>query len=171
MITTISTSRIFLLICGILVTAGCAWATSNYQYGSDEYDAVINGISPDGKLAITSHGGGEDGYDNFHLYLTDVATRRNISVLKEVAETLDTGAEAFAAKWSSDSKHVTIVYRTDRHEPLKAVSYNIGGQRPRIGKGPINLGEHDALVKYWAKYGSGAQKSPKKFRIPPLKQD
>ncbi len=51
--------------------------------------------------------------------------------LQEIKETLDTGADAFAAKWSDDSQQVSVVYRVDRHAPLKAVSYRIVGRRAR----------------------------------------
>jgi hypothetical protein len=87
----------------LLLSAISLRATSNYEYGPDEYVTVSNGISPDGKFAITAHGGGELGYDNFHLYLTDANTGKKIGPLEEIKETLDTGADAFAAKWSKDS--------------------------------------------------------------------
>ena len=104
----------------LLFAVSSACATSNYEYGPHEYVTVSNGISPDGKLAITAHGGGELGYDNFHLYLTDATSGKKIGPLEEIVDTLDTGADAFAAKWSSDSQQVTIVYRVDHHaRPLK----------------------------------------------------
>jgi hypothetical protein len=155
----------FLLAASVLIGTASSWATSNHQYGADEYDTVINGISPNEKFAITAHGGGEYGYDDFHLYLTDVHSGRNLAVLKEVVETLDTGANAFAAKWSTDSTNVTIVYRIDRHEPLKAVSYRIADDRAQRTKGPFDV-KSEALMKYWQKYGSGTRKSPKIFGTP-----
>ena len=112
-------SRLGLLVSFLLLPASSALATSNYEYGPDEYVTVANGISLDGRYAITAHGAGEVGYDDFHLYLTDVATERKVGPLEEVIETLDTGAGAFAAKWSRDSQQVTIVYRVDRHAPPK----------------------------------------------------
>ena len=94
----------------LLVAMISAFATANYSYdGSDEYDNTLAGISPDGEFAVTAHGGGEFGYDKFHLYLTDVKSAKNIGPLKEIHEVLDTAADAFAAKWSSDSREVTIV--------------------------------------------------------------
>ena len=97
---------------------------------------VANGISPDERYAITAHGGGQLGYDNFHLYFTDAMTGKNIGPLEEIVETLDTSANAFSAKWSSDSKQVIIIYRVDRHAPLKAVTYRVAGRRARCTKGP-----------------------------------
>jgi hypothetical protein len=140
-------------------------ATSTYEYGPDEYVTVSNGISPDGKWAITAHGSGEFGDENFHLYLTDAVTGKNIGPLEEVKETLDTGADAFAAKWSKDSQQVTIVYRVDRHVPLKAISYHISGRRARRTKGPFDVKSED-LIRYWQTYGSHASASPKIFGTP-----
>ena len=105
----------FLYIWSILVSAASAVATSNYNYGRDEYVTIANGISPDGKYAITAHGEGDLGYDNFHIFLTDTETGKKIGPLEEIVKTLDTGAGAFCAQWSQDSQKVVIVYRIDRH--------------------------------------------------------
>ena len=67
-------SRVALFVSAFVLPITFALATSNYQYGRDEYVTVATGISPDGQYAITAHGGGKLGYDNFHLYLTDVRT-------------------------------------------------------------------------------------------------
>jgi hypothetical protein len=137
------------------------YATSNYHYGANEYDTIIDGLSPDGKYAITSHGGGDDGYDNFHIYLTDVVTGKKIGPLEEITGTLDTGSDAFAAKWSSDSTQVSIVYRIDHHEPLKVVSYRIGNRRAYPLRGPVDA--TDEQTTYWQSEGSGSKKSPRIF--------
>ena len=102
--------------------------TSVYHYGSDEYVTIVSGLSPDGKYAITAHGEGDNGYDHFHIYLTDAVSGKKIGPLEEIVDALDTGADAFCAKWSNDSKTVTIIYRVDqlnRYLPLRAVSYRI----------------------------------------------
>jgi hypothetical protein len=142
--------RSLLFLAALLLSVAVALATSNYEYGPNEYVTISNGISPNGKYAITAHGEGEGGIDNFHLYLTDATSDQNVSALAEVVDTLDTGANAFAAKWSRDSQQVTIVYRIDRHEPLKAVSYRINGGRARCIKGPFDV-TSDELLKYWQK--------------------
>jgi hypothetical protein len=160
-----SAPRLILLASIFLLPTALVLATSNYEYGPNEYVTVSNGISPDGKWAITARGGGELGYDNFHLYLTDGITGKKIGPLEEIKETLDTGADAFAAKWSRDSEQVIIVYRVDRHAPLKAVSYRISGRRARRIKGPFDVNSED-LVKYWQTYGSGGSVSPKIFGTP-----
>jgi hypothetical protein len=161
--------RLSLFVSILLLPASPALATSNYEYGPDEYVTVANGISPDGKYAITAHGGGELGYDNFHLYLTDAASGKNIGSLEEVVETLDTGADAFAAKWSRDSQQVTIVYRVDRHAPLKAVSYRIQSRRAQRIKGPFDVKSNE-LITYWQSHSSASKPSPKIFGTP-LKHD
>src|SRR5438045_8896510 len=125
----------FVLLASILLLAAPSLrATSNHEYGPDEYVTVSNGMSPDEKYAITAHGGGELGYDNFHLYLTDAISGKNIGPLEEIVEPLDTGAGAFSAKWSCDSKQVTIIYRVDRHAQLKSVRYKVAGRRARCSK-------------------------------------
>jgi hypothetical protein len=149
-------SRVALFVSALVLPIAVARATSNYEYGPHEYVTVGNGISPDGKFAITAHGRGELGYDDFHLYLKDAMTGRNIGPLLEVSETLDTAANAFAAKWSKDSRHVTIVYRIDRHAPLKAVSYRVSGRHAQRIKGPFDV-KRDELIKYWQTYSSDSE--------------
>src|SRR5438045_3981783 len=156
------TSRLLLALCAASIAFTTAFATSNYQYGPNEYVTVANGISPDKKLAITAHGEGELGDENFHIYLTDAVTGKKIGPLTEIVDPLDTGAGAFAAKWAADSHEVTIVYRIDRHEPLKAVTYNIGERRARPIKGPFNVKAED-LISYWQDNCSDPKPSEKVF--------
>jgi hypothetical protein len=161
------TRRLFLFGSILLLPVFSVFATWNYEYGPDEYVTIANGISPDGKIAITAHGSGELGYDNFHLYLTDADTGKKIGPLEEIKEFLDTGAGAFGAQWSKDGQQVTIVWRVDRHEPLKAISYRIAGRRAEKMKGPFNVKDGDALEKFFIKECSGDGKpSPKTFGTP-----
>jgi hypothetical protein len=161
--------RVVALFSTLLVSAAVALATANYEYGPDEYDTIANGISPDGKYAITSHGSGDLGYDNFHLYLTDAISGKNIAPLVEVVDTLDTKATAFFAKWSADSTEVMIFYRVDRHEPLKAVSYRIANHRPQHLKGPFDV-KSQGLLAYLERHYTEPKASPKIFGTP-LKHD
>ncbi len=110
-------------------------ATSNYNYKPDEYVVIVHGRSPNGRYSIASHGEGEFGYDNFHLYLMDARTLKKIGPLEEVKDTLDTGASAFYAKWSADSSQVSISYRIDRHTAVM-IRYSIKGRRAYIISGP-----------------------------------
>lgn len=119
-----------------LAVAFNAFATSNYEYKPDEYVVIADGKSPNGDYSIAAHGGGELGYDNFHLYLMDAKTGKKIGPLEEVKDTLDTGAEAFSAKWSADSKEVAISYRVDRHE-MVTIRYRIENRRAHRLSGPI----------------------------------
>ena len=152
--------RLVLLLWVLLFPRGFALATSNYEYGADEYVTVAGGISPDGKFAITAHGTGYLGYDNFHLYLTDAISGTTIGSLEEIVDTRDTNADAFSAKWSANSHEVTIVYRVGR--PLKAVTYRVGQHRARCIKRPFNVKDED-LERYWQSHSSGSQPSPRIF--------
>ncbi len=40
----------------VFLPAAFACATFNYDYGADEYVTVSEGLSPEGKYAITAHG-------------------------------------------------------------------------------------------------------------------
>jgi len=145
------------ILCGLFLHAGVALATSNYEYGADEYVTIEKGMSPDGKYAITAHGGGDDGYDHFHIYLTNAVSGKKIGPLEEIGQFLDTGADAYCAKWSKDSQQVTIIYRIDRHEPLKVFSYHIGNGRATLIKGPVDATKEQ--TDYWAKQ-CGGQTAP-----------
>lgn len=158
-----------LRVCAVFLTAWiaiatAALATSNYEYGADEYVTIAKGISPDEKYAITAHGEGELGDENFHIFLTDAVTGEKLGPLEEIVEPLDTGADAFCAKWSPDSQHVVIVYRIDRHEPLKAVSYEIKDGKASLVKGPVNATKEQ--TSYWSKECSESKPSEKIFGTP-----
>jgi hypothetical protein len=160
--TSITTPRLLLFLAVFLLEATVALATDIYQYGADEYVTIAQGISPGGKYAITAHGEGEYGYDNFHIFLTEAVSGKKIGPLQEIRETLDTGAAAFCAKWSKDSRQVTIVYRVDRHAPLKAVSYDVSNGRARPIKGPFDVTNNE-LLSYWQKQCSESKPSEKIF--------
>ena len=131
-----------------LLVAATAYATSNYEYGADEYVTIYHGISPDEKLAITTHGEGELGIDHFHVYLFDAVAGKKIGPLEEIKDVLDTQAGAYAALWKKDSSEVAIVYRVDRHAPLKAMSYRLGkGRAFPLTRQPVDLRDSDPLVR------------------------
>ena len=150
----------------LMITSAAALATFNYEYGQDEYVTISNGISPDRKLAITAHGKGEMGYDNFHLYLFDAVTGKKIGPLEEIKEILDTGAGAFGAKWSKDSSQVTIVYRVDRHAPLKAMTYHFAkGHAIPATRQPVDV--HDEkLEEFWHACCSDSKPPERTFGTP-----
>jgi hypothetical protein len=99
-----------------IIAAGApAQATSSYTYAKDEYVTVTNGAAPDHRYAIAAHGNGELGDVDFHLYLMAEPGHRVIGPLEEVKDILDTGPTAYTAEWSADSRHVALLYRSDRH--------------------------------------------------------
>jgi hypothetical protein len=149
---------------GLVFATTVAFATSNHEYGADEYVTIANGISPNGKYAITAHGEGYLGYDHFHIFLTNAVTGKKIGPLEEIANILDTGADAYCAKWSNDSQDVVIVYRIDRHEPLKVVFYRIAKGRAFPIKGPVDATYEQTA--YWGKEGSQSKPSEKVFGTP-----
>ena len=100
-----------------------------------EYVVIEGGLSPDHKYSIAAHGGGELGYDHFHIYLMNAVTGKKIGPLEEIKDALDTGADAFYAKWSANSTEVAIRYRIDRREALE-VRYRIGNGRAVLVKDP-----------------------------------
>src|SRR4051794_26284604 len=108
-----TTPRLLLCLSILLLPVISARATSNYEYGTDEYVTITNGLSPDRKIAITAHGNGELGDDDFHLYLTDAATGKKVGPLTEIDEFLNTAADKYGAQWSSDGQEVTIVWLVD----------------------------------------------------------
>jgi hypothetical protein len=161
------TARLFLFGSILLLPVTSVLATWNYEYGPDEYVTIAKGISPDGKIAITAHGSGDLGDENFHLYLVNAGTGKKIGPLEEIEYFLDTAAGAFLADWSNDGHEVTVVWRVDRHEPLKAISYRITARRAEKIKGPFNVKDGDALEKVFVKECAGDGKpSPKIFGTP-----
>jgi len=46
-----------------------ARATSNYEYKSDEYVVLREGVAPNKRMSLASHGEGDLGGENFHVWL------------------------------------------------------------------------------------------------------
>jgi hypothetical protein len=152
---------------GLALASTTALATFNYEYGADEFVTISNGISPNGKLAITTHGEGEYGYEKFHVYLFDASTGKKIGPLEEIVEPLDTGAGAYGAKWSKDSTEVTIVYRVDRHAPLKAMTYHLAkGRAIPATKEPVDVPPNGELIRFWGEWCSNSKPPVRVFGTP-----
>ena len=156
-----------LLLCTLVLPATIVQATSSYDYGADEFVTIQNGLSPDHNYAITAHGGSDKREERFHIYLTDAVTGKKIGPLEEIGEFLDTGADAYCAKWSKASDEVTIIYRIDRHEPLKVYTYHIAKRRAALLKGPVDATKEQTA--YWGKQCSQGESTGKVFGTP-LKQ-
>jgi len=92
-------------------------------------------------------------------------TGKKIGSLEKIVEALDTGADAFCARWSKDSQQLVIIYRIDRHAPLKAVSYHITNGRARLIKGPIDVTSKEQ-ISYWQNQCSQSKPSEKIFGTP-----
>ena len=129
-----------LIVVASLFLSGHAGATSNYEYKPDEYMVISDGRSPDGKYSIAAHGEGELGDENFYLYLMNAETGKKIGTLEEVTDTLDTGADAFYAKWSTDSREVSIRYRVDRRD-ARMVRYRIENGQARLLSRPAKVND------------------------------
>jgi len=127
----------------LALVLGPARATSTYQYGKDEYVIISDGLAPSKKLSIAAHGGGEDGGDHFHVWLMAEPAHKRLAVLENMTCTddgdsgpcLDSGADAYNAVWSPDSRHVAVTFRTNRHM-LQLNVYAIEGRRAVLISGP-----------------------------------
>ena len=103
------------LACPMAAPAG---ATSNHQYAKGEYAIIRHGLAPNKQLSLASHGEGEYGDDNFHVWLMAEPAHRRIMALDNISSdnNLDTDADAYHAFWSKDSNRVAVAFRRDRHE-------------------------------------------------------
>lgn len=153
------------LIATLLLLPTLAFATFNYAYGPGEYVTISNGISPDNQYALATHGEGEYGVENFHVYLFNLQTEKKIGALTEIKEPLDTGAGAFVATWDKPNQ-VTIIYRISRQEPLQAMTYRLENSKaiPLTAK-PKNVLRDSKLSKAWQEFGSNPKPTQKTFKI------
>lgn len=116
--------------------AAPADATSNYAYGKHEYALIHGGRSPDGRYSIASHGEGELGDENFHVYLMAEPRHRKLVALPDIGEdVLDSSPVAYWAAWSKDSRHVAVSHRVNRHM-MQTKLYRIEGAQARRITGP-----------------------------------
>src|SRR5580704_4347788 len=109
-----------------------ARATSVYDYKPKEYVIVDGGLAPNKRLAIAANG-----YGAFHVYLMAEPAHKPIAALPSIDNDaiLDTGASAYHAVWSPDSRHVAVHFRSDRHV-LTMLLYEIRGGRPHLTDTP-----------------------------------
>ena len=122
------------VIAGVLTWALVqAHATSEHTYEKNEYLVMEGGRAPNKLLSIASHGKGEAGRDDFHLYLMAEPAHRKIAQLPGIGpdDVLDTGPDAYEARWASDSRHVAVGFRSDRHI-AEVRLYRIGNARAQI---------------------------------------
>ncbi len=114
-----------------------AHATSNHQYGKDEYSIIRHGLAPDRQLSLASHGEGEYGDGNFHVWLMAEPAHRKIMALDNISEenNLDTAPDAYHAFWSKDSRRVAVTFRRERHQAQLNL-YRVENRRAHLLGGP-----------------------------------
>jgi hypothetical protein len=143
-----------LLTALLALAAAPARATDTHDYAKDEYAIIRDGRSPDKLKSLTSHGDGEGGSDNFHVWLMAEPAHRKIAPLDDIGSgnNLDTGPDAYHALWSADSRRVAVSFRSDRHT-LELNLYQIESRRAHPISGPSlfkevtsrDVGSHDDL--------------------------
>jgi hypothetical protein len=114
-----------------------AHATSEHDYAKDEYAIIRDGLAPNKQVSLASHGDGDGGRENFHVWLMAEPAHRKIVTLDDIggSNNLDTGPDALHAVWSADSRHVAVSFRSDRHV-LQLNLYRIENRRARLVFGP-----------------------------------
>jgi hypothetical protein len=103
-------------------------ATSVYDYKPKEYVIVDGGMAPSKHFSIAANG-----YGSFHVYLMAEPAHKPIAALASIDNDsiLDTGASAYHAVWSPDSRRVAVHFRSDRHV-LTMLLYEIRSGRPHL---------------------------------------
>jgi len=78
-----------------------AHATSEHEYAKGEYGIIRDGLAPNKQMSLASHGDGDGGRDNFHVWLMAEPAHRRITALDDVSSSnnLDTGPDAYYAAW------------------------------------------------------------------------
>ena len=133
-----SSRTLWVAVATMLVLAvSSAVATDSHEYAKDEYAIISDGLAPNKRLSLASHGEGESGDTNFHVWLMAEPTHRKIMALADISSSnnLDTGPNAYYAHWSADSRHVAVSFRRGRHE-MQLNIYNIEGRRAHLISGP-----------------------------------
>ena len=164
------------------LAASSAGATSSYQYGKDEYVVIGDGLAPSKRLSIAAHGSGEFGDEDFHVWLMAEPAHKRLAVLDNMTcptdgvsrACLDSGANAYNAVWSPDSRHVAVSFRTNRHM-LQLNVYAIEGRRAVLLKGPslfrevagreIRGGDDDVFDDYRMRVFALTWHGPSRFSI------
>jgi hypothetical protein len=128
----------YCVIAACLAATGLpARATSNHQYAKDEYGIIRDGLAPGKQLSLASHGGGELGDGDFHVWLMGEPAHRRIAKLDAISSdnNLDTDPGAYHAFWSKDSRHVGVGFRSERYVVTLNL-YRIEDRRAHLIAGP-----------------------------------
>ena len=128
----------YFAIATCLAAAGLpARATSNHQYAKDEYGIIRDGLAPGKQLSLASHGEGELGDEDFHVWLMAEPAHRRFAKLDAISSdnNLDTDPAAYHAFWSKDSRHVGVGFRSERYVVTLNL-YRIEDRRAHLIAGP-----------------------------------
>jgi hypothetical protein len=114
-----------------------ARATDSHDYAKGEYAIIRDGLAPDKLKSLASHGDGEGGSENFHVWLMAEPAHRRIVALADIGSSnnLDTGPGAYYAFWSADSRRVAVTFRSNRHV-VELNLYHVEGRRAHPILGP-----------------------------------
>jgi|SRR5882757_502648 len=130
--------RIILAVLAAIITLGLtpARATDEHTYGKDEYAIIRDGLAPNKRVSLASHGDGEGGNENFHVWLMAEPLHRKLVRLDDIGSgnNLDTGPNAYRAAWAPDSRHVAVNFRSDRHV-LELNLYSVENGRAHLVSG------------------------------------
>ncbi len=123
----------FIVAARLALAAAPVRATSEHDYAGDEYAIIRDGLSPDRRMSLAAHGDGDGGHEKFHVWLMAEPAHRRIARLDDIGSenNLDTAPDAYHGQWSSDSRHVAVGFRFDRHG-VQLNIYNIENGRAHL---------------------------------------
>ena len=131
--------RAILIVLAAFLASGLtpACATDSHDYAPDEYAVIRDGLAPNKRMSLASHGADENYKGEFHVWLMAEPAHRKLARLPGIGPggILDTGPNAYHASWSADSRHVAVTYRSDRHV-VELSLYGVEGRRARLMSGP-----------------------------------
>jgi hypothetical protein len=108
--------------------AGPAHATAEHDYKTNERLIIDGGLAPNKKLAVSVGLAGDKGP---YFFVTLEPAHKVAARLEGIELELDTAPEALHAIWAPDSKHVAIIFRTERHV-LTMWLYGVDGRRAEL---------------------------------------
>jgi hypothetical protein len=129
-----SSRTLFAILAALFVLAlAPARATDSHDYAADEYAIIRDGLAPDKTVSLASHGEGEGGSGDFHVWLMAEPGHRKIAALDDIGSgnNLDTGPDSYHAQWSADSRRVAVSFRSDRHL-VQLNLYAVENRRARL---------------------------------------
>ena len=118
-----------------------ARATAEYDYKRNERLVIDSGLAPNQQYAVRAGNSG----NNFGFFLTLEPSHKVAAKLEGISpdKMLDTAPQALHAIWAPDSRHVAIVFRSNRHE-LSMWLYGVGRGGAELVSGPDLI---DEIVK------------------------